>query len=106
MSEAKDVRRFYTPADLVAMGYGSRATVYRDIEDGSVPSVKVGRGRVLVPRDRFEEYLALREVACRKPLPKRDEADAVDEIVRRIEVLRPVMADASRKRLVDAIAGR
>ena len=42
-----DVRRFYTPSDLVKMGYGSRATVYRDIEDGSVPSMKVGKGRVL-----------------------------------------------------------
>ena len=101
-----DVRRFYTPSDLVKMGYGSRATVYRDIEDGSVPSMKVGKGRVLIPRERFEEYLALREVACRKPLPKRDEADAVAEIVRRIEVLQTTMSDASRKKLVDAIAGR
>ena len=101
-----DVRRFYTPSDLVKMGYGSRATVYRDIEDGSVPSMKVGKGRVLIPRERFEEYLALREVACRKQLPKRDEADAVAEIVRRIEVLQTTMSDASQKKLVDAIAGR
>ena len=82
-----DVRRFYTPSDLVKMGYGSRATVYRDIEDGSVPSMKVGKGRVLIPRERFEEYLA------------------VAEIVRRIEVLQTTMSDASQKKLVDAITG-
>ena len=58
-----DVRRFYTPSDLVKMGYGSRATVYRDIEDGSVLSMKVGKGSVFAVQEAASET---RRGRCRR----------------------------------------
>ena len=34
------VERLYTLAELIELGYGSRATLYRRIADGTVPAVR------------------------------------------------------------------
>lgn len=46
-------KRFYRPKDLIEMGYGSRATVYRKLDNGTIPSIRLD-GSVLVPRDEFD----------------------------------------------------
>lgn len=58
---SEDNRSFYTINDLIAMGFGSRSTIYRRIKNDGLPAVKVG-GSVLIPKAAFEDYIALRRV--------------------------------------------
>lgn len=49
-------RRFYSIEDIVAMGYGSRTTVWRRIKQGNIKAIRHG-SCVLTPCDEFETYL-------------------------------------------------
>lgn len=49
-------KQFYTVKELVAAGYGSRTTIWREIKRGNLPAVKTETGRVLIPRDLFVIY--------------------------------------------------
>lgn len=50
-------REFLTIKELVASGYGSRSTVYRDIKAHKLPAMKTHTGRVLIPRVEYEIYM-------------------------------------------------
>lgn len=50
--DVPDKKKFFTIAELVDMGYGSRTTVWRDMQDHGLPNIQIGR-RVLIPREDF-----------------------------------------------------
>ena len=50
-------KMFFTIADLTEAGYGSRTTIWREINEGYLPAVKLPSGRVLIPRDEFFAYI-------------------------------------------------
>ena len=56
MSTTTVEKQFYTPDELVAMGYASRSTVCRRIRAGEIPTIRDGR-RYLIPVKDFEEFL-------------------------------------------------
>lgn len=55
-----DGRAFLTVKDLIDLGYGTRTAVYRDVHNGIVPSIQVGKQRILIPRDEFIEAMEAR----------------------------------------------
>ena len=48
---------FLAPIDLITLGYGSRATVYRELNEHEIPAMQTDSGRWLIPRDSFEIYM-------------------------------------------------
>ena len=56
-------KKYYTIKECVEMGLGSRTTLWRRIHvDGTLPAIKIG-GRVLIPADGLERYVAECRVA-------------------------------------------
>lgn len=54
-------KKFYTIAELVEAGFGSRTTIWTLIKKDNLPAYKIG-GRVLIPRAAFEDYLAIHRI--------------------------------------------
>jgi excisionase family DNA binding protein len=48
-------RLVYTPAGAAELLGVHKSTVYRRIKEGAIPIVKMGRGRVFIPKKPFEE---------------------------------------------------
>jgi excisionase family DNA binding protein len=57
ISEEIMAERFVTITEIAADLRVSKMTVYRLVEDGELPSLRVGRRSIRVPRDGYEEYL-------------------------------------------------
>ena len=80
MGSTNPEKRFYTPKDLIEMGYGSRSTVYRDLDSGKIPHHRPG-GRILIPKDEFDLFM-MRERVERESAGTSWRAErAVSEIV-------------------------
>lgn len=47
-------RLIYTPAEVAVRLGVHKSTVYRRIKDGSIPVVKLGAGRIYVPKAPFD----------------------------------------------------
>lgn len=57
-TEKLDDLRVYSIKDLIAMGYGSRTSIWRMMDnDENFPAVKLPNGRVKIPRYMLREYL-------------------------------------------------
>ena len=50
--------RFLTPKEFMVAVHLSRATVYKGVRDGSIPSVRISKRKILIPEDALERGLA------------------------------------------------
>ena len=66
MTASDDSRKFYRPRDLVEMGYGSRPTIYRKLDNGTIPSVRIGKS-YLMPKDEFDMLLMKERLQRERP---------------------------------------
>ena len=48
-------KSFFTIDELVKEGFGSRMSIYRHIDRGDFPAIKL-EGRIRIPRDALEVY--------------------------------------------------
>jgi len=81
MAASDDSRKFYRPRDLVEMGYGSRPTIYRKLDNGTIPSVRIGKS-YLVPKDEFDMLLMKERLQCESEQSEWRIASAVRELVK------------------------
>lgn len=82
MSGSDDSKKsFYRPKDLVEMGYGSRPTIYRKLDNGTIPSVRIGKS-YLVPKDEFDMLLMKERLQRESEQVEWRTANAVREIVK------------------------
>ncbi len=56
-------KRFITPGEFIERTGLSRNTVYQGIKDGSIPSVRISKRKLLVPEDALEMKLHAAETA-------------------------------------------
>ncbi len=49
-------RQVYAPKEFISLTGLSRAAVYRGLERGEIPSVRIG-GRILIPKDAADRLL-------------------------------------------------
>ena len=49
--------RFLTPKEFMVAKYLSRNTVYQGLQDGSIPSVRISKRKILIPEDALERKL-------------------------------------------------
>ena len=50
--------RFITPKEFIERTGLARNTVYNGLRDGSIPSVRISRRKILVPSDALDRLLA------------------------------------------------
>jgi excisionase family DNA binding protein len=50
--------RFLTPKEFMVAVHLSRATVYKGVRDGSIPSVRISKRKILIPEDALERGLS------------------------------------------------
>ena len=50
--------KFLTPKQFMEQTHLSRNTVYEGIRDGSIPSVRISKKKILIPADALERKLA------------------------------------------------
>ena len=55
---AAAARQFLTPKEFMIAKNLSRNTVYEGIKDGTIPSIRISKRKILVPVDAFERILA------------------------------------------------
>ena len=60
ISTSADLPALLSPREVAELTRQHLATVYRAIESGHYPSVKVGRGAVRIPRDLFLSTLEVK----------------------------------------------
>jgi excisionase family DNA binding protein len=51
-------RLVYTPREVADLLCVDRSTVYRRIRDGSIPIVKMGTGKMFIPKKPFDEMFS------------------------------------------------
>ena len=49
--------RFLTPKEFMVAENLSRNTVYQGLQDGSIPSVRISKRKILIPEDALERKL-------------------------------------------------
>ena len=49
--------RFLTPKEFMVAKNLSRNTVYQGLQDGSIPSVRISKRKILIPEDALERKL-------------------------------------------------
>ena len=57
LTDLQDYKQYLSVQDLVALGVGSRTTIWRMIKRGEITAIKTETGRVLIPRDALALYL-------------------------------------------------
>lgn len=68
-----DIREYLTAKEVVAMFEVERGTLYREIHQGKIPSVNLGKRQIRLKRSDVEERYQLRKKvrkAAQKPIPK------------------------------------
>ena len=51
-------RLVYTPREAASLLGVDRSTIYRRIRDGSIPTVKMGTGKMFIPKRPFDEMFS------------------------------------------------
>lgn len=99
MAGSDDSRKFYRPKDLIEMGYGSRPTVYRKLNNGAIPSVRIGKS-YLVPKGELDALLLKERLQRESEQAEWRTANAVRELVKVADKLTP----AQRETVLTALA--